>query len=141
MTKYYIYLIKCKNLKIRDCYIGSTKDKIKRKSQHQYLSTIIDNKLYNTIRDNGNFECWEFIVLEEFETDNKFDCLKIERKYIELYKPNLNINLPSRLSQEWKQLKKPCPFCKMCYRIDNISHHNKSQKHLNNLNNDNIIII
>jgi hypothetical protein len=132
MVKYYIYLLKCKNENIKDCYIGSTKDIIKRKYQHQYLSTFKDNKLYNFIRNNNNIENFDFIILEEFETDIVKERYEKERFFIELYKTTLNINVPNRPSSEWKIIIKGCPYCGKGYRQDNFTHHQKTKFHINN---------
>ncbi len=52
-------------------YIGSTTDVKRRKIQHKYSCNKIKNreynkKLYKYIRENGGFDEWEMVILDEF---------------------------------------------------------------------------
>jgi hypothetical protein len=54
-----------------DFYVGSTTDFASRKSHHRHScnnekSHHYNYKLYNTIRDNGGWDTWEMIPLEEY---------------------------------------------------------------------------
>ena len=62
---YYIYKICCD-----DCpdyiYVGSTKSIYKRKHDHKRNSTENDKiKLYTTIRENGGWDNWRMVILED----------------------------------------------------------------------------
>jgi hypothetical protein len=62
---YYIYKICCD-----DCpdfvYVGSTKSFRHRKNQHKNCyNTMKDYKLYNTIRENGGWDNWRMVILED----------------------------------------------------------------------------
>jgi len=62
---YYIYKICCD-----DCpdyvYVGSTKTFRQRKAQHKHdCNTGNIKKLYNTIRENGGWENWRMVILED----------------------------------------------------------------------------
>ena len=62
---YYIYKICCDDLP-DFVYIGSTKSLIKRKHDHKRNSN--ENykiKLYNTIRENGGWDNWRMVILED----------------------------------------------------------------------------
>lgn len=103
-----IYKIYCKDPNIKECYVGSTNNLHRRKTQHKECSSNINSKHYNSkvytfIRANGGFENFDFMILEQFETViNKNDLLKIERKYIEDEKKNLNTTVPIRTIEEKK---------------------------------------
>jgi hypothetical protein len=62
---YYIYKICCD-----DCpdfvYVGSTKAFRERKRNHKKnYNNMIDRKIYNTIRENGGWDNWRMVILEE----------------------------------------------------------------------------
>ena len=107
-----IYKIYCLDENIKDCYIGSTNDLTDRKQKHKKNCNKIDNnnkynyKVYKFIRGNGGFENWEFEILETFNTIDKQDLHKIERKYIESNNSTLNTYIPTRTKQEFKEYQK-----------------------------------
>tara|TARA_R110000803_G_scaffold209062_1_gene278259 strand:+ start:283 stop:750 length:468 start_codon:yes stop_codon:yes gene_type:complete len=98
------YLIYCKDLDIKEIYIGHTVDFDRRKGEHLSRCNDIKSKEYNLkrykfIRENGGFDNWEFTILEE-------DCEKIrERFWYEHfdYLPQLNKQYPGRTKKEWEQ--------------------------------------
>ena len=101
-----IYKIYCKDTNIKDCYIGSTKNLTIRKQKHIYTCNKIENKyhnlkIYKFIRANGGFINWDFEILETFNTIDKQDLHKIERKYIESNNSTLNCVIPTRTKQEY----------------------------------------
>jgi hypothetical protein len=61
---YYIYKICCD-----DCpeyvYVGSTKAFRERKYRHKQDCKTKDYKLYNIIRENGGWDNWRMVILEE----------------------------------------------------------------------------
>ena len=104
-----IYKIYCLDENIKECYIGSTGNFAFRKGQHKRVcNNSSDNnksynlKVYTFIRANGGFTNWEFEVLETFNTIDKQDLKKIERKYIETNNSTLNCIIPTRTDQEYK---------------------------------------
>ena len=98
------YLIYCKDLDIKEIYVGHSVDFDKRKGAHLRLcnnSNVKDYnlKVYKFIRENGGFDNWEFTILEE-------DCERIrERFWYEYYNylPQLNSDYPGRTQKEWEQ--------------------------------------
>jgi hypothetical protein len=67
---YYIYKIVCNDVSITDFYVGSTSNVRHRKWEHKSACQILNNKSYNqkiyqTIRENGGWDNWRMIVLEE----------------------------------------------------------------------------
>lgn len=118
-SKTIIYKICCKDTNISDCYIGHTTNFTKRKNQHKCACSNINNDNYNTfvykvIRNNGEWDNWNMIQLEEFSCNNKREAEAKEREWIEKLKPTLNKNMPYSLyaenpekyKQEWYEEKK-----------------------------------
>lgn len=97
--KGFVYMIKCKDENISDCYIGSTINLCSRKKQHKSVCKTPENKSYNFkvykfIRDNGGFDNFEFVVLKEVEVNDKTELKQHEAEQYELLKPSLNCNNP-----------------------------------------------
>jgi group I intron endonuclease len=92
--KYFIYKIIDKN-NSNEFYIGSTNKVSARRSSHKKstsnkVSKKYWCKLYQYIRSNGNWENFDFIILECGEVENKTDMKKKEQEYIDNLKPTLN---------------------------------------------------
>ena len=63
MTQYFIYKLVCD-----DCdfiYVGSTRSIKDRKRQHKSRSKTSEMKVYRMIRENGGWENWRMVILEE----------------------------------------------------------------------------
>ena len=98
------YLIYCKDLDIKEIYVGHSVDFERRKGEHLRRCINSNDKEYNLkvykfIRDQGGFDNFEFTILEE-------DCEKIrERFWYEYYNylPQLNTRYPGRTQKEWDQ--------------------------------------
>ena len=60
-----MYKVVCKDLTIKDVYVGNTTDFIRRKSEHRRPSRT-DSKLNTIINDNGGWENWEMLEIEKF---------------------------------------------------------------------------
>jgi len=91
-----------------DFYIGSTFDIKRRQSVHKYNCNNPNSKCHNLpvyqfIRDNGGYDSWSYEVLQQFDNDIKVkdELHYIERAYIDLLKPSLNRQLPTRTTKEW----------------------------------------
>jgi len=103
-----IYKLCCKDTNIKDIYIGSTTGFRKRKWNHKSTCNNPNDKhhnynVYKCIRENGGFENWDMILIENINVNTKLELLKQERKYIELLKPSLNMIIPSRTDKEQKK--------------------------------------
>ena len=103
-SKTIIYKIVCKDVNIKDCYVGSTTDFTRRKQKHK---TNLHNKpelyVYNFINQNGGWENWEMIEIEKYNALDKLGALKKERYWLETLKATLNKKIPSRTNQEYKK--------------------------------------
>ena len=101
-----IYKLCCLNPEIKDEYVGHTTDFPNRKRGHKSGCNNPNNKSYNLkvyqfIRENGDFGNWSMIMLEEFSCENKLQAEQRERYWIETLKPNLNTGIPTRTPQEY----------------------------------------
>ena len=76
-------------------YVGSTTDFTKRKYQHKSCCSN-DNakdynyKLYQMIRENGNWDMFNMVVIKPFPCQNKQEALTEEDRYIREMKANMN---------------------------------------------------
>jgi len=105
-TKAYIYKIYCKDINIKDSYIGSTNNFKRRYYTHKNNSTNIKTKKYNYkvykfIRDNGGWNNFNIDILFIVNVSSKLELQKIERRSIQFLKPTLNVQIPLRTRAEY----------------------------------------
>jgi len=103
-----IYKLCCKDLSITEVYIGHTTDFRKRKNCHKSDCNNEKHKNYNLkvyqfIRDNGNWDNWDMIEVERFEAIDGNNAKKRERYWIEELKANLNYVIPTRTKKEYRE--------------------------------------
>lgn len=106
-----IYKLCCKDANITDIYIGSTLDHYNRKRMHKNSCNNPNSHTYNYcvyqfIRDNGGFDNWDLVVLEEYAAENKNDLLWKEREWVERLKPSLNRWRPIITDEESNERRK-----------------------------------
>ena len=78
------------------CYIGVTSNYAARTALHRHNIRHSSQKLYETMRANGGLDCYDFMVMEELDCDNRRDaerceleCIqRLERQNIELLNTN-----------------------------------------------------
>ena len=107
MPLYTFYKIVCKDENIKDCYVGKTKNLNKRIISHKNSYNNENGKdynlkLYQFIRENGDWNNWYFIEIDKDEYDNEDSAIK-ERYWIEELNANLNCRIPSRTRKEYYQ--------------------------------------
>ena len=90
-----IYKFVCIDKSVKDEYIGSTKNLQQRIGQHKHSFHNSNGKEYNYkvyqfIRDNGDWENWQIVVIRKLPNTNKEARCYIEQFYKDLYKPILN---------------------------------------------------
>lgn len=110
-SKTIIYKLVCNDLEITDIYVGQTTNFIKRRQYHKSKCNNKNSKAYNllvyeTIRNNGGFENWSMVMVEEINCNNKLEALARERYWIETLKSNLNKQFPTRTLKEWNEQNK-----------------------------------
>ena len=94
-SKTHFYKIVCKDLSIKDCYVGHTTNLMKRKHHHKNLCINPNNKQYNSfkyqfIRDNGGWDNWEIVLIKTENCENSFEAVRKEREYMEELQATLN---------------------------------------------------
>jgi hypothetical protein len=85
-----LYIIKCKNLNILDCYIGHTTNWTKREEKHKYNSIWLNTKLYRFIREHGGWDNFEMLGIELYPCNNKRQAEAKEEQLIKQHKASLN---------------------------------------------------
>ena len=110
-TKGMIYKLCCKDANITEIYVGSTVNKHRRKAHHKSACNNPNSMAYNLyvyqfIRENGGFENWDLVILEEYPADNKNDLVWKEREWVELLKPSLNSQRPITTLDEYHENQK-----------------------------------
>lgn len=127
----YFYKIVCKDLLVKDCYVGHTTNFVKRKYQHKNLCHNQNNRLYNSfkyqfIRDNGGWDNWEMVLINTESCENSIEAVKKEREYIEELQATLNKVRPI-VSQEEILMKD-----KLYYQNNIEKFSNNKKKHYQN---------
>jgi hypothetical protein len=103
-----LYKIVCKDTSITDCYVGSTTNHSKRKSAHKSACNNEKNKNYNFpvyrfIRDNGGWDSWEFVLIEDYPCNKKKQLNIRERYWFEKLNSTLNSFYPQRSMKEYNK--------------------------------------
>jgi hypothetical protein len=152
-------MIKSIDETVPEIYIGSTKDykgrQYKHKSDCNNPNCRYRNlKLYRFIRSKGGFDNFTFEIIEECEENDK---LELEKKYIEMYNPELNTlkldfdkkeymkgymkeyneKNKDRKKEYMKEYRKDIICCRACrceIKKARFKRHCKSKKHINNTN-------
>lgn len=97
-SKTIMYHFVCNDDKITNTYVGHTTDFVRRKSQHKYNCNNIQRqaynyKLYKTIRENGGWDNWKIVPLEEFPCETKMQAVIREAAWVNKLKPSMNTNI------------------------------------------------
>ena len=110
-SKAIIYKICCKDVEITDCYVGSTTNLEKRKGTHKSVCNNDRDKshnlnVYQFIRASEGWENWEFVLVEEYPCETKFQLESRERYWLETLGATLNKYIPTRTLKEWVETNK-----------------------------------
>ena len=106
-----MYKICPKNKDLNFCYIGHTNNFARRKNQHIKNTTNESDdkhyhlKHYETIRNNGGWDEWEMIIIEEYKCKTKLEARMREQELIEEYNANLN-TLKAFITEEERKITK-----------------------------------
>jgi hypothetical protein len=87
-------------------YVGSTADPLKTRMGNHYRHAPDlkrNGKMYQLIRERGGWHDVEVEVIENYPCDNKEALEDREKKWIIELKPELNIKVPRRTKEEYKQ--------------------------------------
>jgi hypothetical protein len=107
-SKMVIYKICCKDLNIKDLYIGCTTNLVKRRCEHKSKCNKdtckeYNFKVYQFIRDNGGWDNWDVIEVDKCPCLDYEEASKIERYYIETLNATLNKVIPTRTKKEYNE--------------------------------------
>ena len=99
-TNTHVYKIVCKDLTIKECYVGHTTDFKTRKTCHKSCCTNVNSnrhysQLYQFIRNNNGWDNFGMIAIETRTCNNALDAKKVERHCIEELNVKLNMTMPS----------------------------------------------
>lgn len=105
-SKTIIYKICCNDINITDIYVGHTTDLTRRRQQHKESCNNENNKknnynVYQFIRENGEWDNWSVIPIEEYPCENIIQASIRERYWLEELKATLNTKIPSRTKKEY----------------------------------------
>jgi len=101
-----IYKLVSNDVEIKECYVGSTVNFIRRKHRHKSNCNIENGENYNTyvyqfIRDNGGWLSFSMIQIEEFKFNTRNELNSRERYWIETLQAKLNKRIPTRTYKEY----------------------------------------
>ena len=102
-----IYKIVCNDLAVTDLYVGSTTNFRNRKNGHKSLCNSnkeikrYNLKIYKTIKDNGGWENWTMVQIEEYPCANGNEARARERYWFEQLNATLNTAYPQRNLAEY----------------------------------------
>jgi hypothetical protein len=120
-----MYKIVSNDLNVKDLYVGHTTDFRKRKNRHKSVcinqnSKSYDYKLYQFIRENGNWEYWTMVLVEKYPCNDSLEATQRERFWCEQLNATLNMRVPSRTDKEYKQDNKEyyAEYMKQYYHIN-----------------------
>ena len=92
-------------------YIGSTCNLIRRRCQHKNGCNNENDKnhnvpLYKYIRENGGWDAFILIKIHDYNCNSKSELKIEERRMIDMLKPKLNKQLPTRSQKEYYEANK-----------------------------------
>jgi hypothetical protein len=154
-SKALFYRLVCRDVSIKECYVGSTTNETQRRANHKSRCTNENDPkhnlyVYRFIRDHGSWDNWQLIVIEHRPVNSKRESLIRERFFVEQYMAKLNKQVPSRTQAEYHvdhketQNKKSAAYklthadhlkthhtcaCGGCYITSHMSNHLKTKKH------------
>jgi len=130
--EYIIYKIVCNDLEVKEIYVGSTRQFTKRKCRHKHNCNnenckSYNQKVYQTIRNNGGWQNWTMVKIEDRVCETTLDARRIEREWFEKLNADMNMQYPQRNHEEVQAYQKE-------YREINREHNKEYQKeyHKNN---------
>ena len=102
----YIYKIVSTDIKIKECYVGSTTNFRTRKNKHKSNCNNENSDCYNLyvyqfIRDNGGWDSFSMVQIEEFKFNTRNELNARERYWIETLQATLNKKIPTRTDKEY----------------------------------------
>lgn len=146
-----VYKIMSLDPEIDDIFVGSTTAFRKRKHDHKKNCCNESSKeykryVYQFIRNNGGWDNWAMVVVKAYpDITSKMELFNKELKWRKKLKETLNIKIEKETTKGYRKwLRKMAPAyyarekikceCGCMIGRSNISHHRKSKKHLELMN-------
>jgi hypothetical protein len=129
-----IYKLCCKDINIKEIYVGSTTNFKRRKNEHKSSCYNENSKKYNYnvyrfIRANYGWENWDMVLVKKVVCETKLELHKIEREYVENLGATLNKVIPNRSPVEYRENNRESIKDKnKAYRKDNKDKYKAYQK-------------
>lgn len=106
-----VYKLCCKDLNVKEIYVGSTTNFTRRKARHKENCTREKSgnfhiKVYKFIRENGGWDNWDMVEVKKVKCRDKKHLHKKERKYYEKLGATLNTIVPGRSQKEYIEANK-----------------------------------
>ncbi len=103
-----MYKIVCKDLNVKELYVGHTVNFRSRKNKHasdcEYeLSKNYNVKIYQYIRANGGWSNWEMIEIEKYKCNDGNEARARERYWFEELQAKLKMIYRQRSMQEYNK--------------------------------------
>ena len=108
-SKGFIYKLCCKDVNVKEIYVGSSINMKNRKNQHKTDCNNINSDKYNQkkykyIRENGNWSNWSMIWIKDFPCNNKRELQAEEDKIMK--ELNATLNMVDAIKDKEKHKKK-----------------------------------
>jgi GIY-YIG catalytic domain len=105
-SKCMFYRLVCRDISVRECYVGQTCNEVKRRNKHNSCcnnekSPSHNYFVYQFIREHGGWQNWQLLVHEKLPMNNEVEAAIRERFWLEHYKAKLNKCVPSRTKAEY----------------------------------------
>lgn len=123
-----IYKIYCKNPEVKYTYFGSTTRFTTRKHSHKVSCVDMpDKRLYKTINENGGWDNWNMVPIEQFPCENRMALNIREQFWIDSHNEGACLNLNRAYISE-DDLRKRKIATASQWNKNNRSRHNINQK-------------
>lgn len=99
-NKTIMYKLVCNDLNVKEIYIGHTTNWKQRKTLHKRDIDKKNDCKNIFIRNNGGWENWSMIMIENYPCNNKLEACKRERELMEQHNNTINTNRPFITEQE-----------------------------------------
>jgi hypothetical protein len=105
---YTFYKFICINDDVKNCYVGSTANMKKRRTDHKSVchnenSKNYNFKIYQTIRENGGWGNWKIVELGTKDNITKREAEQIEEEYRVQLKADMNVHRAFTTEEQMKE--------------------------------------
>ena len=106
-SKTIMYHFVCNNPEIKNTYVGHTSDFASRKKQHKCsCNGKKETKIYKIMNENGGWENWRMVPLEEYPCENEIQATIREQYWINELKSDMNSQRAYRSVEDRKLQKR-----------------------------------